>query len=79
MGIQGLQEYVEVNCLNVCEEVDLKVVFYGKKVISVGQLVLFVDVKSCLKYFYGLIIDWVCGGQWNEMLCNVEYFIRFFC
>lgn len=69
MGIQGLQEYVEVNCFIVCQQVDLKVVFYGKKVNNMDKvLVLFVDVRSCLKYFYGFIIDWVCGGQWNEML-----------
>lgn len=78
MGIQGLQEYLEVNCPGACEEVDLKEVINEKKSTNENSVVLLVDTRSCLKHLYGPSIDWVCGGQWNEMLRAVENFTRSF-
>lgn len=77
MGIQGLQEYIEANCPSACEDVDLKEVLYGKGT-SANSAVLVVDTNSCLKHLYGPNTDWVCGGQWNEMLRAVENFTRSF-
>ena len=78
MGIQGLQEYVEAKCPSACEEVNLKEVLHGKKSTNSNTPVLLVDTRSCLKHLYGPNTDWVCGGQWNEMLRAVENFTRSF-
>lgn len=79
MGIQGLQEYLEANCPTACEEVDLREVLHGNKSTNVNPPpVLLVDTRSCLKHLYGPGTDWVCGGQWNEMLRSVENFTRSF-
>ena len=73
MGLQGLQEYVEGNCPKASQEVDLKEIAVRWK-----TPVLLVDAMSCLKHLYGPSTDWVCGGQWSEMLRSVENFTRSF-
>ena len=40
--------------------------------------VIVVQADNCFKHFYPSNSDWVCGGQWSEMLNNVEKFIRSF-
>lgn len=80
MGIQGLQSFVEDQCSSeALLEVDFKELASksGKKSSSAPS-VLLVDAMSCLKHFYAPNTDWVCGGQWNEVLRSVENFVRAF-
>ena len=75
MSVHDLQNFIEANCSNACQSVDLKDLSKDK---TGGTTVLVVDVKSCSRHLYGPNIDWVCGGQWNQMLRNVEHFVRSF-
>lgn len=77
MGVQNLQNFVEVNCPKASVPIDLKELTAGRS-SATGPAYLVVDVRSCLKFLYGPGTDWVCGGQWNEMLRNVENFVRSF-
>ncbi|CAB4032588.1 Hypothetical predicted protein [Paramuricea clavata] len=81
MGIQGLQSFVEIQCSNdAWGDIDFKELnqslSHGKT--SNAPSVLVVDAMSCLKHFYASNTDWVCGGQWNELLRNVENFVKAF-
>ena len=81
MGIQGLQSFVEIQCSDEAwRDVDFKELIqtlnHGKP--SNAPSVLVVDAMSCLKHFYASNTDWVCGGQWNELLRNVENFVKAF-
>ena len=81
MGIQGLQSFVEIQCSSEAwNDVDFKElnqsINHGKT--SSAPSVLVVDAMSCLKHFYSTSTDWVCGGQWNELLRNVENFVKAF-
>ena len=79
MGIQGLQSFVEIQCSNEAwQDVDLKELSQTQGRPTNSPLVLVVDAMSCLKHFYGPNTDWVCGGQWNELLRNVENFVKAF-
>ena len=79
MGIQGLQSFVEIQCSNEAwQDVDLKELSQTQGRSTNSPLVLVVDAMSCLKHFYGPNTDWVCGGQWNELLRNVENFVKAF-
>lgn len=75
MSLQDLQSFLEANYADACQTIDFKDFSTDK---SGGSTVVIVDVKSCSRYFYGPNIDWVCGGQWNQMLRNVEHFVRSF-
>ena len=79
MGIQGLQSFVEIQCSSEAwQDVDFKELSQTQGRSANSPLVLVVDAMSCLKHFYGPNTDWVCGGQWNELLRNVENFVRAF-
>lgn len=79
MGIQGLQSFVETQCSGgSMETVDFKELAQNSSKMSSAPSILIVDVMSCLKHFYAANMDWVCGGQWNEVLRNVEVFVKAF-
>lgn len=75
MSLQDLQSFLEASFSDACQTIDFKDVTKSK---SGESTVVIVDVKSCSRHLYGPFIDWVCGGQWNQMLRNVEYFVRSF-
>ena len=77
MGIQGLQSYLEDNCRSACQPFDFGDLSQGKARAPYPFLVV-VDGLSCLKHLYGSNLDWINGGQWNEMLRNVDIFVRSF-
>lgn len=77
MGVQALQDYVESHCAKACQLIEMKD-FVKERKASGLEAVLVVDAFSCVRYLYGYNSDWVCGGQWSEMLRNVENFVRSF-
>lgn len=83
MGLEGLQKYIETK-LGQCVEknVDLKLIrneeLEESKPNSKEPLIYVVHAESCKKHVYPMSTDWVCGGQWNEMLNNLEKFVRCF-
>ena len=77
MSVHNLQAFVEANCPKAAVAFDFKDLTAGRLAAS-GPAYVLVDVLSCLKFLYGPGTDWVCGGQWNEMLQNVENFVRSF-
>lgn len=77
MGVQALQDYVESHCAKAMQLVEMKDFVKDHK--SAGnEATVVVDGLSCVRYLYGYNSDWVCGGQWSEMLKNVENFVRSF-
>lgn len=77
MGVQALQDYVESHCPKGCHTVEIKD-FVKERKNAGSEATLVVDALSCVRYLYGYNSDWVCGGQWSEMLRNVENFVRSF-
>lgn len=77
MGVQALQDYVESHCPKGCKSVDMKEFLKDRKNEGLEAVVV-LDAFSCVRYLYGYNSDWVCGGQWSEMLRNVENFVRSF-
>ena len=83
MGLDGLQTYVESKLGHCIEKnVDLKTIkneniVEGQASKKIPQIFV-VHAESCRKYVYPMSTDWVCGGQWNEMLSNLEKFVRSF-
>lgn len=83
MGLEGLQKYIELKLVDCLEtNIDLKSVRNedqeDNKVNSKRPLIFVVHAESCKKHVYPMSTDWVCGGQWNEMLYNLEKFVRCF-
>ncbi|XP_033105594.1 constitutive coactivator of PPAR-gamma-like protein 1 isoform X2 [Anneissia japonica] len=80
MGISGFLDYVERNCPQACERVDLGQVALkrlntrrGRAPVGQNPLNLIVDADSCLHRLYGgSFTDWVCGGQWNSMFQFID-------
>ncbi|KAK3700688.1 hypothetical protein QZH41_015639 [Actinostola sp. cb2023] len=77
MGVQALQDYVESHCPKGCQLLEMKDFIKARKADGMEAVVV-VDAFSCVRYLYGYNSDWVCGGQWSEMLRNVENFVRSF-
>ncbi|XP_035675948.1 constitutive coactivator of PPAR-gamma-like protein 1 homolog isoform X11 [Branchiostoma floridae] len=79
MGVQGLQDYIEAHCQRACVSVELQRIARGRvgKRPPNAPLCLVVDAENCLHRLYGgSFRDWVCGGQWNEMLAFVGALTR---
>ena len=83
MGLEGLQKYIESklgHCID--KNVDLKSTKNENteetKTSKKEPQIFVVHADSCRKYVYPVATDWVCGGQWNEMLSNLERFVRCF-
>ncbi|XP_071961521.1 LOW QUALITY PROTEIN: constitutive coactivator of PPAR-gamma-like protein 1 homolog [Antedon mediterranea] len=80
MGITGFLDYVERNCPQACERVDLGQVALkrlntrrGRAPVGQNPLNVIVDADSCLHRLYGgSFTDWVCGGQWNSMFQFID-------
>ncbi len=84
MGIEHLQEFIEKECSQACQPVDLLKIsrtftqeqfkkrnVHGPRGRNIGptRLHLVVDAESCLDRLYGgYYSDWACGGQWNRMV-----------
>ncbi|XP_032217699.1 constitutive coactivator of PPAR-gamma-like protein 1 [Nematostella vectensis] len=77
MGLQALQDFVESHCSKAIEQVEIKEFMKARQGAG-SKAVLVIDAMSCVRYLYGYNSDWVCGGQWNEMLRNIENFVRAF-
>ncbi len=78
MVLDGLQTYIEsklVHCIN--KDVDVRTKSKDAASKKLPQIIL-VHADSSRKCFYPSSTDWVCGGQWNEMLGNLEKFVRSF-
>ncbi|XP_078677653.1 constitutive coactivator of PPAR-gamma-like protein 1 homolog isoform X9 [Branchiostoma floridae x Branchiostoma belcheri] len=79
MGVQGLQDYIEAHCQRACVSVELQRIARGRvgKRPPNAPLCLVVDAENCLHRLYGgSFRDWVCGGQWNEMLAFIGALTR---
>lgn len=84
MVLDGLQTYIETkldHCIN--KNVDLRTVQSENEAVDITSSkkalqIFVVHADSCRKYVYPISTDWVCGGQWNEMLNNLEKFVRNF-
>lgn len=72
-----MQDYVESHCPKGCQLVEMKDFVKARKNDGLEAVVV-LDALSCVRYLYGYNSDWVCGGQWSEMLRNVENFVRSF-
>lgn len=73
MGIQSLQEFVDN-----AGKYSMQFTAYLEKTSRKTSNLLLVHADSCLRHFYHENIDWVCGGQWSELLQCVEKFVRAF-
>eukprot|EP00794_Sanderia_malayensis_P006008 gene6008-6706_t len=81
MALDVLQTYIEsklVHCIK--RNVDLRTIKSENVAASSKKIpqIFVVHADSCRKYVYPSSTDWVCGGQWNEMLSNLEKFVRSF-
>lgn len=84
MGLDGLQKFIEAK-LGPCVEknVDLKLmknedIEDDSKTNAKEPLIYVLHAEGCRKHVYTTSTDWVCGGQWSEMLNNIEKFVRCF-
>ncbi|XP_025973012.1 constitutive coactivator of peroxisome proliferator-activated receptor gamma isoform X5 [Dromaius novaehollandiae] len=78
MGIKGLQGFMTKVCPDVCTMVNLKEMAERHRINHPDfPPVIVVDAMSCVRYWY-TPESWVCGGQWQEYLANLENFIEAF-
>ncbi|KAI6071935.1 Constitutive coactivator of peroxisome proliferator-activated receptor gamma isoform X1 [Aix galericulata] len=78
MGIKGLQGFVTRVCPDACKTVNLKEVAEKHRIDHPDiPPVIVVDAMSCVRHWY-TPESWVCGGQWQEYLANLEAFIKAF-
>ncbi|NXE47667.1 F120B protein, partial [Casuarius casuarius] len=78
MGIKGLQGFITKVCPDVCTMVNLKEMAERHRINHPDfPPVIVVDAMSCVRYWY-TPESWVCGGQWQEYLANLENFIEAF-
>ena len=73
MGIQSLQDFIDSSA---SFSVQLPK-FLEESKIKTSNLLL-VHADSCIRQFYHEHVDWVCGGQWNELFQSVQKFVRAF-
>lgn len=73
MGIQSIQDFIESS---TSFSVHLPKYLEDSKLKTSNTLLVHAD--SCIRQFYHEHIDWVCGGQWNELLQSIEKFVRAF-
>ncbi|KAM8809137.1 constitutive coactivator of peroxisome proliferator-activated receptor gamma [Eudromia elegans] len=78
MGIKGLQGFVTNVCPDACIRVNLKELAERHHINHPDSPpVIVVDAMSCVRPWY-TPESWVCGGQWQEYLANLENFIEAF-
>ncbi|CAH1243882.1 FAM120B [Branchiostoma lanceolatum] len=79
MGVKGLQTYVEKNCPDACEKVNLRSLAQDYQAKHGKTPVLVVDGLSCLRdHFYHGGLAWVYGGQWQEYRASLRNFVQNF-
>lgn len=77
MGVQSLQDFVDSSPEKYT--VKLPKVRGTPRVLEDASNTYLVHADSCIHLFYQHThMDWVCGGQWNEFVNNVERFVRGF-
>ena len=74
MGLQSLQDYTDSSPNFLTKLTNSK----QKGNFDSASNVFVVHGDSCYRLFYPEITDWICGGQWSELLQNVERFVRTF-
>jgi hypothetical protein len=74
MGIQSLQDFIDSS-----ESFSQPLPAYveGRREKHTSNL-LVVHADSWIRQLYHEHIDWVCGGQWNELLQSVDKFVHAF-
>ncbi|XP_006017048.1 constitutive coactivator of peroxisome proliferator-activated receptor gamma isoform X1 [Alligator sinensis] len=78
MGIKGLHGFVANVCHDVHKMVNLKEMAEEHRMsYPDSPPVIVVDALSCIRRWY-TPESWVCGGQWQEYLANLEDFINAF-
>nr|XP_056709749.1 constitutive coactivator of peroxisome proliferator-activated receptor gamma [Euleptes europaea] len=78
MGVKGLHSFVTNACPAACVVVNLKEMAERHRSSYPGSPpVIVVDAMSCLRQWY-TPESWVCGGQWQEYLSNLEKFMNTF-
>uniref|UniRef100_A0A8C8VH35 Constitutive coactivator of peroxisome proliferator-activated receptor gamma n=1 Tax=Pelusios castaneus TaxID=367368 RepID=A0A8C8VH35_9SAUR len=78
MGIKGLQSFVANACPDAYTMVNLKEMAEKHHISHPDSPpVIVVDAMGCIRYWYRPE-SWVCGGQWQEYLVNLEDFIKAF-
>ncbi|XP_077202893.1 constitutive coactivator of peroxisome proliferator-activated receptor gamma isoform X2 [Paroedura picta] len=78
MGIKGLLWFVTNACPGASTVVNLKEMAENQRSCYPGfPPVIVVDAMSCLRQWY-TPESWVCGGQWQEYLSNLDTFIDTF-
>ncbi|XP_067391968.1 constitutive coactivator of peroxisome proliferator-activated receptor gamma isoform X2 [Emydura macquarii macquarii] len=76
MGIKGLQSFVANACPDACTMVNLKEMAEKHHMNHPDSPpVIVVDAMGCVRHWYRPE-SWVCGGQWQEYLTNLEDFIK---
>ncbi|XP_066298425.1 constitutive coactivator of peroxisome proliferator-activated receptor gamma-like [Branchiostoma lanceolatum] len=79
MGVKGLQTYVEKNCPDAREKVNLRSLAQDYQAKHGKTPVLVVDGLSCLRdHFYHGGLAWVYGGQWQEYRASLRNFVQNF-
>ncbi|XP_074982981.1 constitutive coactivator of peroxisome proliferator-activated receptor gamma isoform X4 [Caretta caretta] len=78
MGIKGLQWFVANTCPDACTMVNLKEMAEKHHINHPDSPpVIVVDAMGCIRHWY-TPESWVCGGQWQEYLANLQDFIKAF-
>uniref|UniRef100_A0A452H4Q3 Constitutive coactivator of peroxisome proliferator-activated receptor gamma n=1 Tax=Gopherus agassizii TaxID=38772 RepID=A0A452H4Q3_9SAUR len=78
MGIKGLQWFVANACPDACTMVNLKEMAEKHHISHPDSSpVIVVDAMGCIRHWY-TPESWVCGGQWQEYLANLQDFIKAF-
>uniref|UniRef100_A0A8C3HET0 Constitutive coactivator of peroxisome proliferator-activated receptor gamma n=1 Tax=Chrysemys picta bellii TaxID=8478 RepID=A0A8C3HET0_CHRPI len=78
MGIKGLQWFVANACPDACTMVNLKEMAEKHHISHPDSPpVIVVDAMGCIRHWY-TPESWVCGGQWQEYLANLQDFIKAF-
>uniref|UniRef100_K7FU60 Constitutive coactivator of peroxisome proliferator-activated receptor gamma n=1 Tax=Pelodiscus sinensis TaxID=13735 RepID=K7FU60_PELSI len=78
MGVKGLQWFVANACPNACTMVNLKEMAEKHHIDHPDSPpVIVVDAMGCIRQWY-TSESWVCGGQWQEYLANLQHFIKTF-